>query len=58
MRNVFQVIILLDMEQSVPPEENCYNGDKDLGICIECKDNYYLDFNDGKCKSNQENNEF
>ncbi len=46
------------MEQSVPPEENCYNGDKDLGICIECKDNYYLDFNDGKCKPNQENNEF
>ena len=40
------------------PEENCYIGDKDLGICIECKDNYYLDFNDGKCKPNQENNEF
>ena len=40
------------------PEENCYRGNKDLGICTDCKDGYYLDYKDGKCKSNQENNEF
>ena len=38
--------------------ENCNNGDKDIGICIDCIENYYLDYNDGKCKSNQENNDF
>ena len=40
------------------PEKNCIEGDKDLGICNACIDNYYLDYNDGKCKSIQENNEF
>ena len=24
------------------PEKNCYNGDKDLGICSECQENYCL----------------
>ena len=40
------------------PEINCEKGDKDFGICILCKNNYYLDLKDGKCKSNQENNKF
>ena len=39
------------------PEKNCYNGNKDLGICTECQDNYCLDFEDGKCKSNIEDND-
>ena len=39
-------------------EENCFIGNKDIGICNQCKENYYLDYKDGKCKSNQENNEF
>ena len=32
-----------------------YDGRKDLGICTECDTNYCIDFKDGKCKSNQDN---
>ena len=39
-------------------EERCYNGDGDSGLCNLCIDDYYIDFDDRKCKSNQENNEF
>ena len=39
-------------------EQNCYNGDANNGLCNLCIDNYYIDFVDRKCKSNQENNEF
>ena len=39
-------------------EENCLKGKADLGICLECKDSYMIDFKDGKCKSNEENNEY
>ena len=38
--------------------DNCLYGDKDLGICTLCKNGYYIDYNDGKCKSNEENNDF
>ena len=38
--------------------ENCANGKEDLGICIECKNGFVLDFKDGKCKSNKEDNEY
>ena len=38
--------------------EHCNTGDKDIGICSICNIEYYLDFKDGKCKSNQENNNF
>ena len=37
---------------------NCLYGDKDIWICKTCKNNYYLDYKDGKCKSNQEDNNF
>jgi len=37
---------------------NCLNGDKDIGICKTCKNNYYLDYKDGKCKSSQEDSDF
>ena len=40
------------------PEKNCYYGNKDLGICQACNGNYCIDFKDGRCKSNLENNEF
>ena len=43
---------------SCTPEKNCYSGYKDFGICYSCKQNYYIDFKDWKCKSNQENNNF
>ena len=45
-------------ENSCTNTENCKNGDKEIGICTECNDNYYHDYKDGKCKSNQEDNEF
>ena len=38
------------------PEENCVYAKSHLGICILCKDSYYIDYKDGKCKSNLENN--
>ena len=37
--------------------ENCYMGDKDLGICNLCINGYYIDYKDGKCKSNEEDND-
>ena len=37
---------------------NCKEADKDTGICSICEDNYYLDLNDYKCKSNKEVNNF
>ena len=43
---------------SCTPDENCFYGDKDLGICISCEEKYYIDFSDGKCKSNEEENDF
>ena len=38
--------------------DNCYLGDKDTGLCLSCNEKYYLDYKDGKCKSNLEDNEF
>lgn len=39
-------------------DQNCYQGDKDSGLCLQCNQNYYIDYKDGICKSNLENNEF
>ena len=39
-------------------EKNCYEGNKNLGICIQCESEFYIDFQDGKCKSNREENDF
>ena len=39
-------------------EQNCYSGDKLNGLCDYCIDNYYIDLNDRKCKSNDNNNNF
>ena len=47
-----------EYKSSCVSTENCLYGDKDIGICKTCKDNYYLDYKDGKCKSNQEDNDF
>ena len=38
--------------------EYCSSGDSDTGLCLNCENGYYLDYKDGKCKSNQDNNEF
>lgn len=39
-------------------EENCIKAKRHLGVCTLCKDNYYLDYKDGKCKSNLEDDDF
>ena len=39
-------------------DKNCYEADKDSGLCLQCNENYYIDYKDGKCKSNLENNDF
>ena len=39
------------------PEENCFTGREDIGVCNQCNLNYCMDFMDGKCKSNQEDND-
>ena len=38
--------------------DNCYIGDKIIGVCTECSIGYYLDFKDGQCKSNEKNDNF
>ena len=43
---------------SCTKEENCYLGNKDFGLCYQCESEYYIDFSDGKCKSNREDNNF
>ena len=45
-------------KNSCTKEPNCNFGDKDLGICTVCNKNYYIDFKDGKCKPNNEENDF
>ena len=44
--------------ESCTPEKNCHYGNKALGICTVCKENFYIDISDGKCKSNIEDDEF
>ena len=48
----------LALDGSCTTEKNCYSGYKDLGICNRCIRNYYIDFKDGKCKSNLDNDNF
>ena len=43
---------------SCTPEINCASGIRDIGVCNICKEKYYMDYKDGKCRSNQEDNEF
>ena len=49
---------LSENHSSCTIDKNCYSGNKDTGICIECKNGYYIDYKDGNCKSNQEDNDF
>ena len=37
---------------------NCEKAYNNFGICNKYIDHYYIDFNDGKSKSNLENNDF
>ena len=38
--------------------KHCYYGEPNIGICTSCDKGYYIDFKDGKCKSNSEDNDF
>ena len=38
--------------------DNCYIGDKDTGLCIECNFYYYIDSKDYKCRTNIEDNDY
>jgi hypothetical protein len=38
--------------------KNCYTGNKDIGLCLDCNMKYYLNYKDYKCYSNLENNEY
>ena len=44
-------------KKSCTNQENCLTGEPETGLCIWCNDNYYLDSNDRKCKSNLEKEE-
>ena len=39
-------------------DENCEEVEGETGLCNSCKNNYYLDNKDRKCKSNREDNNF
>ena len=49
---------LSEYKNSCTKEKDCYIGNRHLGICTQCKTGFYIDFNDGKCKSNEEENDF
>ena len=49
---------LSEEDFSCTSDPNCKYGNRNTGICSICKDNYYIDFKDGKCKSNQEEDDF
>ena len=38
--------------------DNCHSSDYETGICNECKEGYYLDLKDRKCKSNKNDEDF
>lgn len=41
--------ILTDFRDAFVKTDNCFTGDKDLGTCVDCNSEYYLDLDDGKC---------
>ena len=49
---------LTEYGESCTPEINCHYGNRALALCTVCKENYYIDISDGKCRSNIEDDEF
>ena len=49
---------LSENNSSCTTDPNCFSGDKDTGVCQACKNGYYVDYKDAKCKSNQEENDY
>ena len=37
---------------------HCYEGNKEIGICTNFKECYSIDYKDGQCKPNHEENDF
>jgi len=37
---------------------NCSEGNKKIGVCMKCNGGFYIDFKDGKFKSNKEHDKF
>lgn len=48
----------LTFNNTCTSEKKCFDGDKETGLCTDCKLDYYIDFKDGKCKSNLNDDEF
>ena len=38
--------------------DNCHNSDYETGYCNDCKEGFYLDLKDRKCKPNQDDDDF
>ena len=49
---------LTEYGESCTPEKNCHYGNKALSLCTTCKENFFIDISDGKCRSNIEDDEF
>ena len=47
----------LTFNNTCTKDKNCFDGNKNIGICTDCKLDFYLDYKDGKCKSNLEDND-
>ena len=56
--NCFSGYYLSENKESCTNTNNCHFGNKDIGICIACMEGYYFDYKNGKCISNQEDNDF
>ena len=51
-------LIGTDYKATCTIDPNCQRADKDTGLCLECINGFYIDYKDGKCKPNQNDDEF
>ena len=54
----FDGYYLTETNDSCTLTQNCYYGDKALGVCLQCNIGYYFDYKDGQCKSNEKDDNF
>jgi len=57
-KKCFDGYYLSEFKDSCTKTPNCYEGNKKIGVCMKCNGGFYIDFKDGKCKSNKEHDEF
>ena len=48
----------LSENKACTTSENCHNADHETCYCNECKEGYYLDLKDRKCKSNKDSDNY